>query len=124
MSFNAKFIETSVGIQHNVDELLVGILKQIRLRQAAFGGGGGGGNPLMGGGGNSSSGGGGGNFQSDANGSNNKKRNNSSVAAAVAKKAIISSPLHTLQVARDILAKVCLNASQSSNTSCENLHVL
>ena len=28
-----KFIETSAGIQHNVDELLVGILKQMRLRQ-------------------------------------------------------------------------------------------
>lgn len=29
---NCKFIETSSGIQHNVDELLVGILKQCRLR--------------------------------------------------------------------------------------------
>lgn len=28
-----KFIETSSGIQHNVDELLVGVLKQIRLRE-------------------------------------------------------------------------------------------
>lgn len=27
-SIDAKFIETSSGIQHNVDELLVGILKQ------------------------------------------------------------------------------------------------
>lgn len=26
---DAKFIETSSGIQHNVDELLVGILKQV-----------------------------------------------------------------------------------------------
>ncbi len=32
ISFGAKFIETSVGLQHNVDELLVGVLKQIRLR--------------------------------------------------------------------------------------------
>jgi Rad/Gem-related GTP binding protein 1 len=32
MSFGAKFIETSAGLQHNVDELLVGVLKQIRLR--------------------------------------------------------------------------------------------
>lgn len=31
-SFDCKYIETSSGIQHNVDELLVGILKQIRLR--------------------------------------------------------------------------------------------
>lgn len=28
-SIDAKFIETSSGIQHNVDELLVGILKQV-----------------------------------------------------------------------------------------------
>ena len=32
VSFDCKFIETSSGIQHNVDELLVGILKQIRLK--------------------------------------------------------------------------------------------
>ncbi|XP_050671471.1 uncharacterized protein LOC126969896 isoform X2 [Leptidea sinapis] len=30
---DCKFIETSSGIQHNVDELLVGILKQIRLKE-------------------------------------------------------------------------------------------
>lgn len=28
-SIDAKFIETSSGIQHNVDELLVGVLKQV-----------------------------------------------------------------------------------------------
>jgi hypothetical protein len=33
-SRDSKFIETSSGIQHNVDELLVGILKQIRLRES------------------------------------------------------------------------------------------
>ena len=32
-SYDAKFIETSAGLQHNVDELLVGVLKQILLRQ-------------------------------------------------------------------------------------------
>ncbi|CAH1372826.1 GTP-binding protein REM 1 [Tenebrio molitor] len=31
-TFRAKFIEVSVGINHNVDELLVGILTQIRLK--------------------------------------------------------------------------------------------
>ncbi|XP_014603249.1 PREDICTED: flocculation protein FLO11-like isoform X1 [Polistes canadensis] len=31
-SFDCKFIETSVGINHNVDELLVGLLTQIRLK--------------------------------------------------------------------------------------------
>lgn len=30
-SRECKFIETSSGIQHNVDELLVGILKQVEL---------------------------------------------------------------------------------------------
>ena len=28
-----KFIEASVGIQHNIDELLVGVLKQIRFKR-------------------------------------------------------------------------------------------
>merc|ERR1712013_370050 len=32
-SYDAKFIETSAGLKHNVDELLVGVLKQILLRQ-------------------------------------------------------------------------------------------
>ena len=32
-SFDCKFIETSVGLNHNVDELLVGVLKQILIRQ-------------------------------------------------------------------------------------------
>lgn len=31
-SRDAKFIETSSGIQHNVDELLVGILKQVGIQ--------------------------------------------------------------------------------------------
>ncbi|CAH0767660.1 unnamed protein product [Bemisia tabaci] len=31
-TFRAKFIEISVGINHNVDELLVGVLTQIRLK--------------------------------------------------------------------------------------------
>lgn len=31
-TYRAKFIEISVGINHNVDELLVGILNQIRLK--------------------------------------------------------------------------------------------
>lgn len=30
----AKYIEVSVGINHNVDELLVGVLTQIRLKRA------------------------------------------------------------------------------------------
>lgn len=31
-AYDCKFIETSVGINHNVDELLVGLLTQIRLK--------------------------------------------------------------------------------------------
>lgn len=31
-SREVKFIETSSGIQHNVDELLVGILKQVMFK--------------------------------------------------------------------------------------------
>ncbi|XP_050730522.1 GTP-binding protein REM 1-like isoform X2 [Eriocheir sinensis] len=34
-SHDGKFIETSSGLQHNVDELLVGVVKQVRLRLAA-----------------------------------------------------------------------------------------
>nr|CAD7587756.1 unnamed protein product [Timema genevievae] len=33
-TYRAKFIEISVGISHNIDELLVGILNQIRLKLA------------------------------------------------------------------------------------------
>ena len=33
-SRDVKFIETSSGIQHNVDELLVGVLKQVRLKES------------------------------------------------------------------------------------------
>lgn len=35
-SIDAKFIETSSGIQHNVDELLVGILKQVSNAKLLF----------------------------------------------------------------------------------------
>ncbi|XP_034831394.1 GTP-binding protein Rit2 [Maniola hyperantus] len=35
-TYKAKFIEVSVGINHNVDELLVGILNQIRLKQQQY----------------------------------------------------------------------------------------
>lgn len=35
-SIDAKFIETSSGIQHNVDELLVGILKQVSRWMVIF----------------------------------------------------------------------------------------
>ncbi len=34
MKYCVKYIETSPGINHNVDELLVGMLTQIKLRMA------------------------------------------------------------------------------------------
>jgi hypothetical protein len=41
-TYGGKFIEVSVGINHNVDELLVGLVTQIRLKleEAMEGGGG------------------------------------------------------------------------------------
>lgn len=86
VSRDCKFIETSSGIQHNVDELLVGILKQIRLRE-----------------------------------SRDKKR------ATCSKKD--NHKLHgsktslSLNIAREILQKICMN-DISKSKSCENLHVL
>lgn len=35
-TYKAKFVEVSVGINHNVDELLVGILNQIRLKKQQY----------------------------------------------------------------------------------------
>lgn len=35
-TFRAKFVEVSVGINHNVDELLAGTLTQIRLKKEHF----------------------------------------------------------------------------------------
>lgn len=32
-SYNCKYIETSMAVNHNIDELLVGVLSQIRLKQ-------------------------------------------------------------------------------------------
>ena len=88
-----KFIEASVGIQHNVDELLVGVLKQIRLKREKSG------SP---------------DHVADISPS---KRSSKDYRRA-------SSPLRTLQVARDILAKVCLTSKKSvSGEPCENLLV-
>ncbi|XP_037085254.1 GTP-binding protein GEM-like [Pollicipes pollicipes] len=35
-SYNAKFIEISVGMNHNCDELLVGMLHQLRLKRGSY----------------------------------------------------------------------------------------
>ncbi|XP_015836898.1 uncharacterized protein LOC659254 isoform X2 [Tribolium castaneum] len=82
---DCKFIETSSGIQHNVDELLVGILKQIRLRESR-----------------------------EKKKSGSKKESN---------KLHGSKTSLSLNIAREILQKICMN-DISKSRSCENLHVL
>ncbi|KAK0160562.1 hypothetical protein PV328_007960 [Microctonus aethiopoides] len=86
-SRECKFIETSSGIQHNVDELLVGILKQIRLREMR-----------------------------------DKKLRRQGSKSKILSKLHGSKTALSLNLAREILNKMCMNDSKSK--SCENLHVL
>lgn len=86
-SRECKFIETSSGLKHNVDELLVGVLKQIRLRE-----------------------------------SREKKLRRQGSKGKVMSKLHNSKTVLSLNIAREILNKICLNDSKSK--SCENLHVL
>lgn len=86
-SRECKFIETSSGIQHNVDELLVGVLKQIRLRETR-----------------------------------DKKLRRQGSKGKLLSKLHNSKTVLSLNLAREILNKMCLNDNKSK--SCENLHVL
>ncbi|XP_046419424.1 uncharacterized protein LOC124299895 [Neodiprion virginianus] len=86
-SRECKFIETSSGIQHNVDELLVGVLKQIRLRE-----------------------------------SRDKKLRRQGSKGKMLVKLHASKTALSLNLAREILSKMCINDTKSK--SCENLHVL
>ncbi|XP_015172882.1 PREDICTED: uncharacterized protein LOC107064582 [Polistes dominula] len=86
MSRECKFIETSSGIKHNVDELLVGVLKQIRLRESR------------------------------------DKKLRRQCSKGKMSKLHGSKTIYSLNLAREILNKMCLNDSKSK--SCENLHVL
>ncbi|XP_011879570.1 PREDICTED: uncharacterized protein LOC105568477 isoform X2 [Vollenhovia emeryi] len=86
-SRECKFIETSSGLKHNVDELLVGVLKQIRLRE-----------------------------------SREKKLRRQGSKGKLMSKLHNSKTVLSLNIAREILNKICLNDSKSK--SCENLHVL
>ncbi|KAM0727397.1 GTP-binding protein RAD [Formica fusca] len=86
-SRECKFIETSSGLKHNVDELLVGVLKQIRLRE-----------------------------------SREKKLRRQGSKGKLLSKLHNSKTVLSLNLAREILNKMCLNDSKSK--SCENLHVL
>ena len=102
---DAKFIETSAGIEHNVDELLVGILKQIRLR-----------------------------IEQDKMSISFKKKNPTNDPEGMESSTggdkkrdtnrRLSSPLRTLQVARDIITRTCLKSSKNRPVDCENLHIL
>ncbi|XP_015837636.1 uncharacterized protein LOC664242 isoform X2 [Tribolium castaneum] len=110
-AYDCKYIETSVGINHNVDELLVGILTQIRLKLE---------NPersrdL---------------FRKRSSSKKNLNRNRSPVsatgtptgsAANSPKKYRGSRTSASLKV-RNLLGKVW--ARDSKSKSCENLHVL
>lgn len=100
--YECKFIETSSGIQHNVDELLVGVLKQIRLREAANDGGGGSSAPaaaaqLV--------------HQASESSSRQKERRG--------QRGSIMSVLFT----RELINKLCFLTTKNSR-SCENLHIL
>lgn len=87
VSRDCKFIETSSGIQHNVDELLVGILKQIRLRESR-------------------------------DRRQQQQRLNKGGRQLHSSKTSLS-----LNIAREILNKICMN-DISKSKSCENLLVL
>ncbi|XP_011267383.1 uncharacterized protein LOC105258030 isoform X2 [Camponotus floridanus] len=86
-SRECKFIETSSGLKHNVDELLVGVLKQIRLRETR-----------------------------------EKKLRRQGSKSKLLSRLHNSKTVLSLNLAREILNKMCLNDSKSK--SCENLHVL
>lgn len=101
-SFECKYTETSAALNHNVDELLVGILTQIRLKQAERGRFGGGRRAAHG-----SRGGGGG-------GSRGLK---AAAAAAVSRRKSAGVKV------RGILDKM-LGSGDSKSKSCDDLHVL
>ena len=97
--YDAKFIQTSAGLEHNVDELLVGVLKQILLRQEQ---------------------------DTDKNSLQLKVFAVMFTDVYVLlqdgrSRGASCSSLVTLRMARQILLKIC---SDRKSTSCENLHVL
>lgn len=94
-SCDSKFIETSAGIEHNVDELLVGVLKQIRLR-----------------------------IELTTMSSSAKKISEDTCDEKEKRDRMLSSPLRTLQVARDILTRICVKPGKNRPQDCENLHIL
>lgn len=101
-SYDCKFIETSVGINHNVDELLVGILTQIRLKQE---------NPERAR-----------DLFRKRSCSRKKNRNKSPLGGAGGHKPYRGSRTSTSLKVKSLLGKVWTRDSKSK--SCENLHVL
>ena len=101
-SCESKFIETSAGIEHNVDELLVGVLKQCRLRIEL---------ETM-------------SISAKNKKSNETEENGPEEPPTTTSKSRLSSPLRTLQVARDILARACFSNTKGRPMDCENLHIL
>nr|CAD7203519.1 unnamed protein product [Timema douglasi] len=102
-SYDCKFIETSVGINHNVDELLVGLLTQIRLKLE---------NPersrdL---------------FRKRSCSRKKGSRNKSPLGANSGHKPYRGSRTSTSLKVKGLLGKVW--ARDSKSKSCENLHVL
>ncbi|XP_069687421.1 uncharacterized protein [Periplaneta americana] len=101
-SYDCKFIETSVGINHNVDELLVGILTQIRLKLE---------NPERAR-----------DLFRKRSCSRKKNRNKSPLGGSGSHKPYRGSRTSTSLKVKGLLGKVW--ARDSKSKSCENLHVL
>ncbi|XP_021921879.1 mucin-5AC-like isoform X2 [Zootermopsis nevadensis] len=101
-SYDCKFIETSVGINHNVDELLVGILTQIRLKLE---------NPERAR-----------DLFRKRSCSRKKNRNKSPLGGSGGHKPYRGSRTSTSLKVKGLLGKVW--ARDSKSKSCENLHVL
>ena len=104
-SCDGKFIETSSGIQHNVDQLLVGIVKQVRLKREKEEG------------------------EGRTTGMTHQSGESGGASASHQVMRRASSPLRTLQVARDILTRLCIRQkegqkSEPTTNAVDNLLVL
>ncbi|XP_022119724.2 uncharacterized protein LOC110996390 [Pieris rapae] len=107
-SYECKFIETSVGINHNVDELLVGLLTQIRLKQQHAE-----------------------RVRKRSSSRKNRSRARSPLedvsAPAVAPSSASSTPRKRTRLSASVKVRGLLGrvwARDSKSKSCENLHVL
>ena len=90
----AKFIETSSGIGHNVDQLLVGIVKQMKFKEETR-------------------------LRDSVSMGAKRSGSQESQSAMMIRRAY--SPLRTLQLAGDILAKMCLGEKKPGQGSVSNL---